>query len=149
MKFRHALILLGMASFGSLAAAQMQETPPPTSTEPTAPPPPAESAPPESAPPASAPPAAGTATAAPVSDTEVQQYATALVGINQVQQDTSVAEADKQQKMLAKVQEAGLAPQRFNEITQASQSDPTLQQRIQTAMASPAPASPPPPPGSR
>jgi len=137
MKVLHATILLSMASFGSMAiaqdAAQDPAAPPPASAEPAAPP--ASEAPPAAA-------------AAPVSDAEVQQYASALAAINQVQQDTTVTEADKQQAMLAKVQETGLAPQRFNEITQASQSDPQLQQRIQTAMASPQPGSPPPPSGS-
>jgi len=137
MKVLHATILLSMASFGSMAIAQD------TAQDPAAPPP--ASAEPAAPPASEAPPAAA---AAPVSDAEVQQYASALAAINQVQQDTTVTEADKQQAMLAKVQETGLAPQRFNEITQASQSDPQLQQRIQTAMASPQPGSPPPPSGS-
>jgi len=141
MKVLHATILFSMASLGSIAVAQAQDTaaPPATAEPATQPPATAEPAAPTNP---AAPPAA--AAAAPVSDSEVQQYATALVAINQVQQDTTVAEADKQQAMVSKVQETGLAPQRFNEITQASQSDPALQQRIQTAMASPPPGSPTP-----
>jgi len=123
MKSLHAAVFMSMASFGSLAVAQ---------DNPAAP---APAAPPAATPtPAPAPPAAAPATPAPVSDAEVQQYATALSQVQAVQKDTTMAEADKQQAMIAKVQASGLAPQRFNEITQAYQNDPALQQRIQTAL---------------
>lgn len=77
---------------------------------------------------ASAPPAA-----ASVNDEDVQKYANAIVEVNKIQADTSVAEADKQSKMAEAVEQSGLDTQKFNEITQAAQSDPTVKQRIQAA----------------
>ncbi|HVI98486.1 MAG TPA: DUF4168 domain-containing protein [Sphingomonas sp.] len=84
-------------------------------------------------------PAATPQTAAPaaqVSDAEVDQFATAAVEVQKIGSDTTVAEDAKQEKMAAAVQSSGLTPERFNEIAQASQSDPALQARIQTAAQS-------------
>ncbi|MDE1918531.1 MAG: DUF4168 domain-containing protein [Sphingomonadales bacterium] len=82
-----------------------------------------------------APAAAASATGAPYSDEAVQKYAKALVAVNKVQVDTTVAAADKQAKMFAAVQEAGLDAQTFNQMSQAMQADPALAQRIQAATA--------------
>ncbi len=67
---------------------------------------------------------------------EVQKFAKAAVELNEIQADTSIAEADKQQRMVAVVQNQGLDPQKFNEIAQASQTDADLQKQIQEAVAS-------------
>jgi len=93
--------------------------------------------------PAPAPEAA--APAASYTDAEVQSYATAIIAVNKIQSDTTVAEADKQPKMLEAVQQSGLDPQKFNEISQAAQADTALQQRIQAAVsaAQPQEAAPP------
>jgi hypothetical protein len=85
--------------------------------------------------PAAGPTTAPAAAAATYSDAEVQTYAAALVAVNKVQADTTLAAADKQPKMAAAVQQAGITPVKFNEISQAMQADKALQLRIQTAMA--------------
>lgn len=55
------------------------------------------------------------------------------MAIQAVQQDSTITEQDKPAKAAAAVQETGLAPEKFNEIAEASQSDPELMQRIQLA----------------
>lgn len=67
------------------------------------------------------------------SDQELEQFAKAAMAIQAVQQDSTVTEQDKQAKAAAAVQQTGLAPEKFNEIASASQSDPQLMQRIQLA----------------
>lgn len=74
-------------------------------------------------------------TSADVNDNEVGQFATAVVAVNKIQQDATVADADKQTKMAAAVTGSGLTPHRFNEIAKASQADPALMTRIQAAAA--------------
>jgi hypothetical protein len=64
-------------------------------------------------------------------DAELGQYVKAALAVQGIQQDAATPDADKQARMAAAVQAEGLTPQKFNEIATASQSDPTLQQRIQ------------------
>jgi hypothetical protein len=71
------------------------------------------------------------APAATFSDMELEQYVRAALAVQQIQQDGATPDADKQTKMAAAVQQAGLTPEKFNEIATASQSDPALQQRLQ------------------
>jgi len=80
---------------------------------------------------AQAGPTAGTA----VTDSEVSSYAQAAAKVQAIAKDTALADDAKQQQMATAVSEAGLAPQRFNEISQAINADPQLRERIQTAMA--------------
>lgn len=93
------------------------------------------------APAASAAPAAPTAGASNFSDADIKQFAAAAVEVTKIQQDASIAEADKQPKMVAALQASGIPPEKFNQIGQAAAADPALQQRIQAA-APPAPATP-------
>jgi len=65
------------------------------------------------------------------SDMELEQYVKAALAVQQIQQDSATPDADKQTKMVAAVQQAGLTPEKFNEIATASQADPALQQRLQ------------------
>lgn len=76
-----------------------------------------------------------TAAAASYSDEDVKAYATALVAVNKLQTDATIPDADKQAKMAAAVQQAGIDIPKFNAMTQAMQADKTLQTRIQTAAA--------------
>ncbi|WP_169542592.1 DUF4168 domain-containing protein [Sphingomonas baiyangensis] len=87
-------------------------------------------------PPAATPPAGttATATATTVSDADVGKFAKAMVAIDAVQKDAAITPEQKQTQMAAKVQEAGLDPARFNEIGRATQSDPALQAKVQTAI---------------
>lgn len=71
------------------------------------------------------------APAATFSDVELEQYVRAALAVQQIQQDSATPDGDKQTKMAAAVQQAGLTPEKFNEIATASQSDPALQQRLQ------------------
>jgi len=81
---------------------------------------------------------AGATASASFTDTEVRQFAGAALSVNKIQQEGGVPAAEKQTKILAAVQKSGLSPQRFNEIAQASRSDPALMQRVQAAAAEPA-----------
>lgn len=85
----------------------------------------------EAQPPAGAPAQA----AGSFSDTELAQFAEAAKAVHDIQADASIAAKDKQSKAAAAVQETGLSQQKFNEIAMASQSDPALMQRIQSAAA--------------
>lgn len=80
------------------------------------------------------PPAAEAAPqSADISDEQVDRFALAVLKFQQIADDTSVDEQQKQARMMAVVQESGMAPQEFNAIAVASQTDQQLQQRIQTA----------------
>lgn len=87
--------------------------------------------------------AAPTAGASNFSDAEIKQFAAAAVEVTKIQQDSSIAAADKQPKMLAALQASGIPPEKFNQIGQAAAADPALQQKIQAAApASAAPEAP-------
>jgi hypothetical protein len=111
MKFIHAIALgtavCGMATVSGAALAQ--------------------------APSASATPTAPGAASAKFSDGEVEQFTKAVISLQSIQRDAAVPAADKQAKMAGAVQQSGLPPQKFNEIAQASNSDPALMKRIQLA----------------
>ncbi|UZW54742.1 DUF4168 domain-containing protein [Sphingobium sp. JS3065] len=93
--------------------------------------------------PAQAAPAAPAAGASTFSDADIKQFAAAAVEVTKIQQDSSIAAADKQPKMLAALQASGIPPEKFNQIGQAAAADPALQQKIQAAApASAAPAAP-------
>ena len=98
---------------------------------------------PQAAPPATTPPAASTtAPAASYTDADVDQFATAALAVQKIQQDAAVPDTDKQTKMSAAVTSSGLTPEKFNAMATASQSDPALMKRIQTAAAAKMQASP-------
>ncbi len=80
---------------------------------------------------ATAPAASGSS----FSDDDLKKFASAAIELNKIQSDTSVAQADKQPKMVAAVQASGLDPQKFNTIAKAAQTDTALQQKIQAAVA--------------
>ncbi|MET0308144.1 MAG: DUF4168 domain-containing protein [Sphingomonas sp.] len=117
MKFRNSMMVLG-ASLLCTPAAFAQTT-----------------APAQPATPAQTAPAAPSAAPGPVTDTEVTQFATAALAVEKIRKDTTVADADKNAKMADAVKMAGLDPNRFNEISQAMQGDPTLNKKIQAAAA--------------
>ena len=126
MKFRHALMLAGATLIATPALAQ-------DTAAPAAPAPQAGPAPPAS----TAPPAA-------VTDAELKQFAKAALAVDKVSKDAAVPAADKQKKMAEAVSGSGLPPARFNEIAQASQADPALQQKVQAAIVAGQQASPAP-----
>lgn len=69
----------------------------------------------------------------PVTDAEVDQFATAALEVEKIRKDTATPDADKGAKMAAAATGAGLTAERFNAIGQAMQSDPLLNKRIQMA----------------
>ncbi|WP_186456837.1 DUF4168 domain-containing protein [Sphingomonas suaedae] len=83
-----------------------------------------------------APPAPQTtpATPAPVTDEEVTKFAKAALAADAVSKDAAIPATEKQAKMAEAVVSNGLEATRFNEIAQASQSDPALQQKVQAAI---------------
>lgn len=78
-------------------------------------------------------PTSGAQAATTYTETEIEQFAKAVLAVQDIQKDTAAPPADKQKKMAAAVQESGLTPQKFNEIAKASSTDPALMQRIQAA----------------
>ncbi|MCI4590594.1 DUF4168 domain-containing protein [Sphingobium sp. BYY-5] len=116
----------GIASIALFAAYPALAQSEPAQTEPAAPAAPA--------------PAAG---AGNFSEADIKQFAAAAVAVTKIQQDSSIADTEKQPKMLAALQASGIPPEKFNQIGQAAAADPALQQRIQAAApATPAPADP-------
>ena len=89
--------------------------------------------------PAASAPAAG---ASNFSDADIKQFAAAAVEVTKIQSDNAIAAAEKQPKMLAALQSKGIPPEKFNAIGQAAAADLALQQRIQAAAGTPAPAAP-------
>lgn len=71
---------------------------------------------------------------APVTDAEVTMFAKAAIAANKVQKDTTIAPADKGQRLAAAVTGNGLQPARFNEIASASDTDAALKKKIETAI---------------
>ena len=139
-----AALLLGTGAIAAQTTMPRQTTSPArTMTPPQATPTTTPSATPSpSATPQTTPTPAAPLTSADINDAEVNQFATAVVAVNKVQQDTTVADADKQPKMMAAVTTSGLTAQRFNAIAKASQADPALMTRIQTAAAAQMKAAP-------
>jgi hypothetical protein len=118
MKFVHTLIAGAALTIAPAALAQttQQTSPAPAATETAA----ATPAP---------------AQAGAVTDAEIEQFATAALAVNKIQNDASVAAADKGAQMSAAVTATGLTADRFNAINQAMQTDKALNTRIQTAGA--------------
>jgi hypothetical protein len=85
--------------------------------------------------PQQAPPMQQQAPTAPaeVADDEVARFALAALVIEQIAADETMAQDQQQSAMMEVVTQAGLEPQRYNQIATASQSDTQLQQRIQAA----------------
>lgn len=86
-----------------------------------------------------------TASAASYTDADVNEFATAAIAVQKIQGDASVAATDKQKQMASAVSSSGLTPEKFNAIATASQSDPALMKRIQTAASTKMEASAPSP----
>ena len=84
--------------------------------------------------PADRPPPAS-ATAADVTDAEIDSFAKATVKLQEIQADASIAAEQKQTAMAAAVTEAGLDPAKYNAIGRAAQSDAELRAKVQTAMS--------------
>ncbi|MGN6374161.1 MAG: DUF4168 domain-containing protein [Sphingomonas sp.] len=136
---RTTATLIGATLLGSVAAYAQTTTAQPQSMSPQQAMPPQQATPPSSAEaPSTGTDATGTATS--FSDADIQQFATAAMAVGKVQDDASVAPADKQSKMADAVKQSGLTPQKFNAIARASQSDPALMKRIQTAASAQATA---------
>jgi len=143
MMIRTTVALLGATALGATAALAQMTTPgAPTGsmqqqTMPQQQMPPQEQTPPEqTTPDTSAPSSTTTLTNADVTDSDVDQFATAVLAVQKIQKDPAVADSDKQKNMADAVKQAGLTPEKFNAIAKASQADPALMKRIQTAAAS-------------
>jgi hypothetical protein len=135
-RFATMATLLGATALcGTAALAQMapQTTPPAT-------PPTASQTAPQTTPPAAGQAAPGAA--ASYTDADVDEFAGAALAVQKIQQDATVPDTDKQTKMSAAVTSSGLTPEKFNAMATASQSDPALMKRIQTAAAAKMKAAP-------
>ncbi|UZK69427.1 DUF4168 domain-containing protein [Sphingomonas sp. S1-29] len=128
--FNRTLIAAGMMAVVAPAFAQSMA---PTQTSPDAQmqPAPTTGAPTSSTAPATAAPATASG---PISDTDVSKFAKAVVAVEAIQKDTTIAAADKQTQMAEKVQATGLDPAKFNQIAQTMQSDTALQAKISAAV---------------
>ena len=79
-------------------------------------------------------------TSATVSDAEVDQFATAVVAVDKINKDTTVAAEAKQTQMASAVTASGLTPERFNSIATAMNADTALQAKVGAAIQAKAPA---------
>jgi len=134
-RFGTIAALLAASALGGTAALAQTGTPPNT---PPATPQTAQPAPQQATPPAADSSTDTTATTtAPggYTDADVDKFAGAALAVQKIQQDASIADADKQTKMASAVTSSGLSPEKFNAMATASQSDPALMKRIQTAAA--------------
>jgi len=102
-----------------------------TAAEPAAPAEPTTSA----APAEPAAPAAAPLAVADVTEAEIDSFAQATVKLQAIQADATIAADLKQAAMQAAVTEVGLDAAQYNAIGQATQADPALRARVQTAMA--------------
>lgn len=84
--------------------------------------------------PDAAPPAA-TAPSAAFGIEDVQKFVTVSAELRKIQDDATLAQADKQQRMAEVVRSQGLEIQRYNEIAEAAQTNPGLQKQIQDLSA--------------
>lgn len=75
------------------------------------------------------------AAATTFTDAELVGFANAAIEADKIQKDAAVPPAEKQTKMLAAVQAQGLEPTRYNEIAQATRTDPSLVTKIQELAA--------------
>ena len=134
-----ALLFGGAAITPAVAqqAAAPAQTPAPATTTP------APGAAPSTATPAAPPAAAATAAPKAFTDAELVGFANAAIEADKIQKDAAVAPAEKQTKMLAAVQAQGLEPTRYNEIAQATRTDPALVTKIQELAAASAAAKAP------
>lgn len=127
-----ALLFGGAAIMPAMAqqAAAPAQTPAPATT-----PTPGTAAPATT--PAAPATASGTTAAAPATftDAELVGFANAAIEADKIQKDAAVPPAEKQTKMLAAVQAQGLEPTRYNEIAQATRTDPSLVTKIQELAA--------------
>ncbi|MHA3841334.1 DUF4168 domain-containing protein [Sphingomonas aestuarii] len=81
-----------------------------------------------------------TTTQATVSDAEVDQFATAVVAVDAINKDASIAADAKQTQMASAVTASGLTPERFNSIATQMGSDTALQAKVGAAIQAKAPA---------
>jgi hypothetical protein len=136
IRFGKTTMVIAACTLGATAALAQtagQTTPPATGTAPST---------------TQTAPSTGTATSASFTDSDVSNFAGAAIAVQKIQQDSSIADTDKQTKMASAVSSSGLTPDKFNAIAQASQSDPALMKRIQTAAAAKMQASPNAAPGA-
>jgi hypothetical protein len=113
-----AIPALALLLIGTAAAAQTTEAQaPPTASAPAAP----------------ADPATPTQEAS-YSDAQVDSFAQAVVKVQKIQADATLAQDQKQEAMVTAVQEAGLDPQTYNSMSQAAKADQALLERIQIAV---------------
>jgi hypothetical protein len=138
IRFATMAALLGATALGGAPALAQMAPESQTMTPPT------EATPPQTMPQQTTPPTADEptttttpSTAAPTSfsDADVDAFASAALAVQKIQQDATVPDADKQTKMAAAVTSSGLTAEKFNAMATASQADPTLMKRIQTAAA--------------
>lgn len=128
MKLFAALVGAGSLLAGSAVLAQ--DAPGPAGPGPADPGP---AAPGPAAPSAEAQPGAQ---ANDFSDAEIQSFAEAAVQIQELASDPAADQAAIQEQAEAIVAESGLTPESYNEIAQATQSDPEVAERVQLAVAS-------------
>lgn len=123
-----AALIFGSAYAVPALAQDGAATPAPQPAAPASPADPASSASQAPAPTSPAAPASFT-------DAELVGFANAAIEADKIQKDAAIAPADKQTQMLAAVEAQGLDPARYNEIAQATRSDPALVQKIQELAA--------------
>ena len=78
---------------------------------------------------------AGAETATSFTDAQIDSYVTAAMSVQEMQADTALDAAAKQQRAGEILAESGLDADTFNSISDAVQSDPSVAERVQLALA--------------
>ncbi|MEH6791501.1 DUF4168 domain-containing protein [Parasphingorhabdus sp.] len=117
MKSRHIFMIGAVALFGvSAASAQSAPKAPPAAEAP------------------SAAPAAPDEQKVTITPQDIDNFAKAVIAVNEIQKDSSLNKEQKETAMTAAVESRDLDTFKFNTIVQASQTNAELKKRVQLAI---------------
>ena len=68
-------------------------------------------------------------------EAQIDSYVTAAIEVQEMQADTTLDDAAKQERASAILAQSGLDPRTFNAISDAVQTDPEIAERVQLALA--------------
>ncbi len=78
---------------------------------------------------------AATTASTDFTETQIDGYVTAAMGVQELQTDATLDEAGKQERASAILAEAGLDPSTFNAISDAVRTNPAVAEQVQLALA--------------
>ena len=78
---------------------------------------------------------AGATSSSAFTETQIDGYVSAAMGVQEMQADTTLDDVAKQERAAAILAEAGLDPSTFNAISDAVRTDPAVAEQVQLALA--------------